>query len=113
MHPVARRAFAVPNGGARSKVTAAILKAEGVLPGVPDVILLEPRGGFHGMAMEFKAGRGSLTSEQSDMLQHLAEQGYCCAVAYDAELAWRFTVSYLRGEMSPPGEVTVLKVSGR
>ena len=35
LHPVAKRIFAIPNGGKRSKVTAAIMKAEGVLAGVP------------------------------------------------------------------------------
>lgn len=113
LHPIARRAFAVPNGGARNKITAAILKAEGVLAGVPDVLLLEPRGKFHGLAIEFKDTSGRLTPEQRDMLQHLVEVGYCCAVAYDAELAWQFTVRYLRGELEPSGAPAVLKVSRR
>ena len=34
--------FAVPNGGARSKATAGKLKAEGVVAGVADLILLVP-----------------------------------------------------------------------
>lgn len=38
--------FAVPNGGARSKATAGKLKAEGVVPGVADLILLVPHLGF-------------------------------------------------------------------
>lgn len=113
MHPVARRAFAVPNGGARSRITAAILRSEGVLSGVPDVLLLEPCGGCHGLAIEFKAERNTPTPEQRDMLEHLASRGYCCAIAYDAELAWRFTVAYLRGEFPPQHTVKVLKVSKR
>lgn len=36
--------FAVPNGGRRGKVEAAIMKAEGVYPGVADLLLLVPRG---------------------------------------------------------------------
>lgn len=35
--------FAIPNGGARSKATAGRLKAEGVVAGVSDLILLVPQ----------------------------------------------------------------------
>lgn len=38
--------FAVPNGGARNKREASIMKAEGVTAGVADVILLIPSSGF-------------------------------------------------------------------
>lgn len=43
--------FAVPNGGHRNKLTAAKLKAEGVKPGVADIIILW-RGRF--IAIELK-----------------------------------------------------------
>lgn len=33
--------FAVPNGGARSKATAGKLKATGVKPGIPDIIIVD------------------------------------------------------------------------
>ena len=99
-HPIARRAFAIPNGGARSKVTAAILKAEGVTPGVSDVMLPYPASGAHGLWIEFKAGRGALTTEQRDFLADQMALGYCCCVAYGADLAVKATVQYLRGELA-------------
>lgn len=46
--------FAVPNGGGRSRVEAAIMKGEGVTPGVADLILLEPRGGYASLCIEMK-----------------------------------------------------------
>ncbi len=46
--------FAVPNGGARSRTEAAIMKAEGVTAGVSDLILLEPRGGYGALCIEMK-----------------------------------------------------------
>lgn len=35
--------FAIPNGGGRSKAEAGILKATGVLAGVPDLLVVGPR----------------------------------------------------------------------
>ena len=46
--------FAVPNGGARNKREARILKGEGVTAGVADMILLKPSGGFASLCIEFK-----------------------------------------------------------
>lgn len=46
--------FAVPNGGGRSKIEAAIMKAEGVTAGVADLILLEARGGYGSLCIEMK-----------------------------------------------------------
>ena len=50
----ARLLFAVPNGGRRSRIEAAIMKAEGVTAGVSDLILLEPRGGYGALCIEMK-----------------------------------------------------------
>lgn len=55
--------FAVPNGGGRSRVEAAIMKAEGVTAGVSDLILLEPRHGYGALCIEMKTE--SKTSRQS------------------------------------------------
>ena len=59
----AKLLFAVPNGGARSRVEAAIMKAEGVTAGVSDLILLEPRGGYGALCIEMK--REDKSSRQS------------------------------------------------
>lgn len=48
------RLFAVPNGGQRNAAVAARLKAEGVLPGVSDLILLVPRSGYGALCIEMK-----------------------------------------------------------
>lgn len=46
--------FAVPNGGGRSPIEAAIMKAEGVVAGVADLILLEARGNYGSLCIEMK-----------------------------------------------------------
>ena|SRR6478735_6674470 len=53
--------FAVPNGGSRDKREAAKLKWQGVLAGVPDLIVLIDRQCF---GIELKARTGRLTDEQ-------------------------------------------------
>lgn len=56
--------FAVPNGGFRIASEAARLYAEGVVPGVSDLIYLEPRGCYGALCIEMKT---TLTgSRQSD-----------------------------------------------
>lgn len=73
---LARLLFAVPNGGARNAVTGAILKAEGVVPGVADLLLLVPRNGYHGLAIEMKTRTGRQSDSQREWQQEVEAQGY-------------------------------------
>lgn len=52
------RLFAVPNGGRRNPVTAAKLKAEGVVAGVADLILLKSNSKFGALLIEMKTSKG-------------------------------------------------------
>lgn len=45
---------AVPNGGRRGKVEAAIMKGEGTVAGVADSVLFVPSSQYHGLCIEFK-----------------------------------------------------------
>lgn len=45
--------FSVPNGGTRDAITAANLKAEGVVPGVADLILLYSNGFYPYLCFRF------------------------------------------------------------
>ena len=54
--------FHVPNGGARSRKEAAIMKGLGVLAGAPDLLLLGPRG--HALCLELKAPKGRMSVTQ-------------------------------------------------
>lgn len=55
--------FAVPNGGGRSPIEAAIMKAEGVTAGVSDLLFLEARGGWGCLCIELKYGPKAKQSE--------------------------------------------------
>jgi VRR-NUC domain len=58
-------AFHVPNGGKRNLLEAARLKRMGVLAGVADVLILEPRGKHPLLALELKSQGGKQTPLQA------------------------------------------------
>lgn len=68
--------FAVPNGGRRDEVTAGKLKAEGVVAGVADLLLLEPSMTHHGLAIEMKTRSGRQRDTQKEWQHHIESRGY-------------------------------------
>jgi len=78
--------FAVPNGGARSKVEAAILKGLGVVPGVPDILLFFAGKCF---ALEIKTADGRLSPEQRSMHLRLQAAGVTVATTHGLDDALR------------------------
>lgn len=71
--------FAVANGGGRSKAEAGILKATGVLAGVPDLVLVGPLGQAH--FIELKTAKGKPSQAQRDLHARFAVMGVPYAVA--------------------------------
>lgn len=111
MHPVARAFFAIPNGGKRSRVEAAIMKAEGVLAGAADGFLPVRRlcNGemLGGLFIEFKFGSGRLSVDQVAFAHAVTDNGYAFIVAYDADAAIQGTLDYLAGNL--PSEIVVMR----
>lgn len=68
--------FAVPNGGSRNAIEAARMKGEGVTAGVADLLLLVPGNGYHGLAIEMKAGKNKQTEKQIEWQKAVEAQGY-------------------------------------
>lgn len=100
---------ATANGGKRDKRTAAALKAQGVKPGVPDILIFTPppSGVGIGLAIELKreAGygkqRGRLSPHQRIWLEELRTLGWRAEVAYGLDHA----LEILRGagyNINPP-----------
>lgn len=58
------RLFAVPNGGRRDEKTAAKLKAEGVVAGVADLILLKSNRDYGALLIEMKTLKGRQRDSQ-------------------------------------------------
>lgn len=90
---------ATPNAGKRGIKTAAMMKAEGLRSGFPDVGIPVSRAGYHGLYIEFKKYGNYPTPEQRFYLKMLTLQGNLCAVAYEHEAAENFVQSYLNGSI--------------
>lgn len=93
---------AVPNGGKRGAVEAAILKAEGVSRGVPDWLCFEPNAATPsasydvGLALEFKTARsGRVSPEQAWWHVALRARGWRVEVVTTAEGAWTVLCDHL------------------
>ena len=87
--------FAVPNEGKRTRATASRMKAEGMFPGVADLILLLPCGGFHGACVEMKAKGGKLTPAQIAWGNARILSGYFVDVCFSYEQAVQTIEQYL------------------
>lgn len=74
----------VPNGGKRGVITGAILKAMGVVPGVPDLIFLM-KGQFY--ALELKPERGVHSKAQKEVALRIDEAGGITAVTWGLDAA--------------------------
>lgn len=94
--PELKDMFAIPNGGARSAVTGAMLRAEGVKKGVPDIFLPCPVGSSGGLFVEMKRRKGSrLSKEQLAYIKNLRSRDYAVAVCHGAEEAILAIMNYM------------------
>lgn len=87
--------FAIPNGGARRKVEAGIMKGEGVLAGVSDLFLMEPRGMYHGMFIEMKFRKNGLTQEQIQFFMSAEKRNFKCVVCKHVDEFMKEVNNYL------------------
>lgn len=93
--PELKLLFHIPNGGSRNTLEAANLKRQGVKAGVPDLFLPVARGTYHGLFIEMKWGKNTVTDKQDEWLHDLTVQGYKAAVCYGADEAMDIITNYL------------------
>lgn len=84
-----------PNGGKRDGFTGAQMKALGVKPGFPDLILPARSGQHPGLAIEMKSSTGRVSDEQAAWLDYLTGQQWATAVARSADEARTILCDYL------------------
>ena len=71
----------------------------GVKPGVPDIILPVAKQGYHGLAIELKAGKNKPTEHQLRWIEFLRSQHWYVAVCYSWEDALYCSILYC--ELNP------------
>jgi len=75
-HPhLSKLLIAVPNGGKRNAREAARLKAEGVVPGVADLLLLVTNCDHGCLGIEMKAGTGKQSVNQLQWQERFEQAG--------------------------------------
>lgn len=84
-----------PNGGKRDALAGAQMKALGVKPGFPDLILPVGSGLFPGLVIEMKSATGSTSDTQKEWLAHFEAQRWAVRVARSAQEARTILCSYL------------------
>lgn len=99
-----RYLYAVPNGAAlaghatgRASAQANKLKKEGMTPGVPDLFLPCARGGYHGLYIEMKYGKNTLSPEQKEFMETVADEGYLAMACWGADAAIQLIENYIQG----------------
>jgi hypothetical protein len=96
VYPELALMFAIPNGAklpysgtgrGRYSPEAMRLKAEGLRPGCPDIMLPVARQGYHGMFIEMKWGKNKPSEKQWQFIHSLREQEYLVIVCWTWEEA--------------------------
>lgn len=87
----------VPNGGSRSQREGERFKRMGVLAGVCDVLVFEPRQGYNGLAIELKIGNNKSTEDQLAVQHQLVLAGWLVITDVRAVDAYKkFIDNYLK-----------------
>lgn len=96
----------IPNGQNVGPRQGARLKNQGLVAGVPDLMLLVPRKiakkWIHGLFIEMKAARGKVQQSQQKMHSLLREQRFQVNVCYGWEEASLVIRGYLDEEQQQP-----------
>lgn len=78
--------FSVPNEGKRAPRTANRLKAMGMVPGVPDIVIII-NGIAHGLELKAKGGHQSTAQRDVEAAWTAAGGFYACTTGIDETLA--------------------------
>ena len=87
--------FHVANERRTSVRAGARLKRKGVKPGVPDVLIFEPKGKYHGLALELKIKGNYMTLEQKHWFTRLEMKGWFCKCCYNFDEVQETVTNYL------------------
>lgn len=92
---------ACPNGSKRpNAITGAILKREGVVAGVADLLLFVARGGYHGLHIEMKTEKGRQSDAQKAWQSLVEAQGYKYIICRSVEEFVKEVGNYMENKFS-------------
>lgn len=97
---IAKLLIAVPNGGARNRTEAAIMKGEGVTAGVSDLILFLPTPEHHALLIEMKTPTGRQQDSQKEWQNLVETVGYKYALCRSFEEFQDLIWGYLAERMT-------------
>lgn len=86
--------FAIPNGGYRTPRAASLMKYEGQKKGTPDVFIPIPKGIYHGMFLEVKTEKGTVSKEQKGKMERYQQMGYYVVAAKGFDACMEQLVNY-------------------
>lgn len=95
LKPELKWLFAIPNGGSRHWLEAINLKRQGVKKGISDMCLPLPKGKYHGLFIELKAGKNKPSPEQKSFISYVNNNDYLAKVCYGHEEAINLIENYL------------------
>lgn len=89
--------YCATNGGVKlSYMQAARMKMTGYVAGVPDLIIFEPRGEYHGLTIEVKRDKASKPSPaQLEWMEQLNKRGYRAVCCHSVDEAIKEIETYL------------------
>jgi hypothetical protein len=92
---------AIPNHLVRGCVQARVQSLSGLVSGMPDLVLLSPRGIYGALFIELKRPnvkgqpKGMLSKNQDIIIGHLRSRGYKCVVCFGWDSAKKEIEEYL------------------
>jgi hypothetical protein len=87
--------FANPNAGLRTPRQGKWMKDEGLLAGIPDIMVASAKGEFHGLFIEMKTENGRMSDSQTEIKARLESEGYRVEVCRGWVEAKQLTETYL------------------
>lgn len=94
-YPQLKLLYAIPNAAKRSPKLAAMMKAEGMQSGVPDLCLPVSNGAYLSLYIEMKTKGGKVTDNQKYWHKILKSAGNKVVICWSFEEAKKEIINYL------------------
>lgn len=97
--------FAIPNGLVRNPIQGALNARQGLVKGMPDLMLAKPVAPYAGLFLELKrpsyymVTQGKVSIEQANMVKRLNDAGYLAVICYGWCDAKKIIMDYLAGTL--------------